>query len=605
MKIMFARNIAFRPCGREGCMNCFFCHQEWDPERGGLICPHCKQQNLLPPEERKAICLRALACERNRRQEEAFRLYTLLAASHDPDGGEGYGRCFEYGIGTGRDLSRAATAYFLAAEDGSDHAAYRLARLLLNKPALQSGNGTPLFWACAAAAFCVDEASYLLYRFGRRLGIQDEERFYRLREAALAGNRSALRRLGHAYRFGLYTEKNAARALYCYRKLPRTGLLFRWLHRELTPERPELLPLPDYADFLLSLGEEAGKIGAPAVGLRLFLLAAEEGSAEAAYRAAVCYRDGNGIGRDLDEAVRLFELAGSRGSAEAELMLGRLYEGELNDRTSAALHYEKAAESGRPEYAYIVGDFYLSDAQEDGVRCAVPWLRRAAEGGVLDARRRLSEIEGSLSDIYNRALDAQLAGDMRRAYELYKSAAALGHPGALCNLGYCLQRGLGCTGDAASAAAAYREAAAAGNIPARLNLGLCYLRGEGIRRDFRLARQYLSDLPDPYAKEAEAALAGMEERRKAKRAARLYTAAAAAFFRGDVGEALRLRVRAAEGGDARAAYVIGCHFEFGDGVAMDREKADRFYDGAASAGYGGSHARLKSGYLRVRRRLLP
>lgn len=584
-------------------MNCFFCHQEWDPERGGLICPHCKQRNVLPPEERRAICLRALACERNRRQDEAFRLYTLLAGSHDPDGGEGYGRCFEYGVGTGKDLARAAAAYFLAAEDGSDHAAYRLARLLWNRPSLQNGNGTPLFWACAAAAFCVDEASYLLYRYGRRLGLSDEERFYRLREAALAGNRAALVRLGHAYRFGLYTEKNAARALYCYRKLPRAGFLFRWLHRELTPERPELTPPPEYADFLLSLGEEAGTIGAPAVGLRLFLLAAEEGSAEAAYRAAVCYREGNGTERDLTEAVRLFELAGSNGSAEAELMLGRLYEGELSDRAEAARHYERAAAGGRPEYAYIVGDFYLEDASGEGVRRAVPWLRRAAEGGVADARRRLSEIEGSLSDMYNRALDAQQAGDMRRAYELYKSAAALGHPGALCNLGTCLQRGLGCAGNPAAAAAAYREAAAAGSIPARLNLGLCYLRGEGIRRDFRLARVYLSDLPSPYTGEAQAALRQMEEGRNRKRAAHLYAAAAAAFFRGDVGEALRLRVKAAESGDARAAYVIGCHFEFGDGVEMNREKADRFYDGAASAGYGGSHARLKSGYLRVRRRL--
>ena len=79
--------------------------------------------------------------------------------------------------------------------------------------------------------------------------------------------------------------------------------------------------------------------------------------------------------------------------------------------------------------------------------------------------------------------------------------------------------------------------------------------------------------------------------------------AAAVYHRGDVEGAITLRLASAKGGCARAAYMIGCHFEFGDGVPQDRDRATRWYESAANAGFLGSHSRLKSGYLREKRRI--
>jgi TPR repeat protein len=95
----------------------------------------------------------------------------------------------------------------------------------------------------------------------------------------------------------------------------------------------------------------------------------------------------------------------------------------------------------------------------------------------------------------------------------------------------------------------------------------------------------------------------MDAVRDAKRAHRLYSAAAAVYHRGDVEGAIRLRLEAAKSGSARASYMIGCHFEFGDGVVLDRERAARWYESAANAGFLGGHARLKSGYLREKRKI--
>jgi TPR repeat protein len=352
------------------------------------------------------------------------------------------------------------------------------------------------------------------------------------------------------------------------------------------------------------LGEEATTQGFCTTALRLYLLATEAGSIEGALRAASAYLGGVGTPPDREAAFRLYARAEERGSAEAGLALGRIYEREERDLAEAERHYLVAAECGMAEHQYILGDFYINhDKAGEGVRRAVPWLRRAAEGGCRPAAERLLGIDAHLAETYNRAVLAQEAGNVCEAFALYENAAALGHADALSNLGYCLQKGIGCTADLRAAATAYRDAVAAGSEAAIINLAVCYMRGYGVGRSFRRARELLLSAPKPYREAAKKLLLEMDTVRDAKRAHRLYSAAAAVYHRGDVEGAIRLRLAAAKCGSARAAYMIGCHFEFGDGVAPDRERAARWYESAASAGFLGGHARLKGGYLREKRKI--
>ena len=587
---------------------CTRCQKEWDHTEGGLICPECHTPATLDAAEAAELFRRAVSEEQDKRYENAVRLFSLLSEAGYPEGEEDYARCLEKGLGTARDYVRAADGYLVAAEHGSVRAAYRLGRLLLLHPRIGVEHGRAAFWLRTAAALGSADASYLLACSGEHLGLSPIERLSYLDAAARGASKKAIKRMARLYRSGKAVEKNPGAAMWFLRTLPRPSrlslLLLRILYRNPKEARPPLITAGDPAAALFTLGEEASTQGFCATALRLYLLATERGSIEGALRAAAAYLGGVGTPPNREEALRLYGCAEERGSAEAGLALGRLYEREERDLAEAERHYLIAAECGMAEHRYILGDFYINnDKAGEGVRRAVPWLRRAAEGGCRPAAERLLEIDAYLAETYNRAVLAQEAGNACEAFALYENAAALGHADALSNLGYCLQKGIGCTADLRAAARAYRDAVAAGSEAAIINLAVCYMRGYGIGRDFAKARALLLDAPRPYREAAKKLLLEMDTVREAKRAHRLYSAAAAVYHRGDVEGAIRLRLEAAKRGSARASYMIGCHFEFGDGVLLDRARAARWYESAASAGFLGGHARLKSGYLREKRKI--
>lgn len=587
-------------------MICNRCRKEWDYEELGLSCPYCHAQAHLDATEAAALFRRAVTYEQDKKYEEALRRYTLLSLAGYPEGEEAYARCLEKGIGAPRDAARAADGYLDAAEHGSCRAAYRLGRLLSVHPRLGDGRGTPSFWFRAAAALGSADAAYALAVSGERYGLSEEERIAYLHAAAGEGHTAAIRRLCRAYRRGRGVERSAGVALWYYRTLPHPSplmlLVFRLFLGDPSPVEPTVPLLPGRTASLFELGEEAASQGFAATALRLYLPAAEAGHTEAALRVGDAYHEGVGTPADSAAAISYYRRAEAESSAEAALILARIFEREQNDIPEAERHYLAAAECGMAEHQYILGEFYLTHNKKgEGVRRAVPWLRRAAQGGCVAAGDRLSAIDAHLAETYSRAVAAQNAGNVREAFSLFESAAALGHAASLSNLGYCLQKGLGCTADLGAAAAAYREAVAAGSEAARLNLAVCYVHGLGIRRDYAAARALLSDVAEAYRPAAEELAATIEEGRRKKRAQHLYAAAAAVYHRGDVEGAIRLRLAAAKMGSARASYMIGCHFEFGDGVPLDRDKAAVWYEAAATAGFSGSHSRLKGGYLREKR----
>ena len=50
-------------------------------------------------------------------------------------------------------------------------------------------------------------------------------------------------------------------------------------------------------------------------------------------------------------------------------------------------------------------------------------------------------------------------------------------------------------------------------------------------------------------------------------------------------------------------YRLGCHLEYGEGIAEDRSRAAALYRAAAEAGYNGMNIRMKCGFLHQRRLL--
>ena len=92
-------------------------------------------------------------------------------------------------------------------------------------------------------------------------------------------------------------------------------------------------------------------------------------------------------------------------------------------------------------------------------------------------------------------------------------------------------------------------------------------------------------------------------RRHIKTGRKFYSISTVLYRRGELGDAIRFRSIAAQLGYARAMYVMGCHYEFGDGVDEDRVKANAWYARAMAAGLDMVRIDLKGSYLRERKRL--
>ena len=128
--------------------------------------------------------------------------------------------------------------------------------------------------------------------------------------------------------------------------------------------------------------------------------------------------------------------------------------------------------------------------------------------------------------------------------------------------------------------------------------------GGGVNVDFRMAEKLLTEARDAgFYDDATRLLNEIAERRQKKRARAVYSAATEVYRRGEIQKAIKLRAIAANMGSARAEYVLGCHFEYGDGLPQDIEKAKYYYKRAREHGFRDILLEMKVGFLRERRLL--
>ena len=86
----------------------------------------------------------------------------------------------------------------------------------------------------------------------------------------------------------------------------------------------------------------------------MYRLAAEQGDAEAQYRLALMYEQGEGVPENNKQAVKWYRLAAEQGYVEAQYELGVRYmdgnDGVIQDYVYAHMWYNLAASNGA-EYA--------------------------------------------------------------------------------------------------------------------------------------------------------------------------------------------------------------------------------------------------------------
>lgn len=126
-------------------------------------------------------------------------------------------------------------------------------------------------------------------------------------------------------------------------------------------------------------------------------IAAEHGSTEAQFLLAICFRDGTGVPKDYEEAVRRLRLAAEEGDWNAQYMLGILY---------------------LPEHRHKFTGLLSSDLTE-----AYAWVNLAAGMATdLDSQKFIQS--NTITDIESKLSNEQILAAQKRSREILSQIEA-------------------------------------------------------------------------------------------------------------------------------------------------------------------------------------
>ena len=185
---------------------------------------------------------------------------------------------------------------------------------------------------------------------------------------------------------------------------------------------------------------------------------AEKGDAGAMNNLGWCYKNGNGVEKNYEEAVKWYKKAAEKGDASAMNNLGHCY--------------------------------YYGEGVEKNYEEAVKWYRKAAEKGDAWAMRNLGICYDNGEGIEKNEAEAEKW--YKKAFPLFLQKAKVGNAGAMCNLGNCYYNGNGVEKNYEEAVKWFKKAAEKGNDTAMNNLGACYENGEGVEKNYEEAVKWFT-----------------------------------------------------------------------------------------------------------------
>lgn len=593
-------------------VTCKKCGREWDDTMSSE-CPFCYEitDNV---ENAEMLMAKAYAMQNEKgirallpgTKREIAELYARAAKMGEAEAQYRYALCLEEGNGVKRSTENAIVWYKLAARQCLAKAQYKLAMSLL----AESEGGTPpdiaYFWLRVAAEFGNADAQYRLshcYADGEGTTPSPKHAVYWLCESAENGSVTAAYEIAQIFTEGKIIDANYAVARWFLAKYEGSD---KRAHHMLMKLGQGLAESPDgiikirHSEERFELGMRAMKEKEYPIAFRLFSMSADEGYLPACDTLALCYINGHGTAPDIAEGKKLLEHAHSHGCASATLHIGDCYRDGIfpRDFDKAMQYYKIAAESGDAQAQCTLANCYFEGKiTECNIPLAGKWYERSGAQGYEGALPMMQKIHKYVEDSFNRGVDAEENLDYENAMKYYIEAAEFSHSGALCNLGKCYQKGLGCKKDCKKAVECYRKAIAGGSDIAKFNMGICYLRGQGVEYSYDNAAKYLSEAYADGIQEAKKLLDDMAERKRKKTAQSIYSTSCVVYRRGEADKALQMRLYAAKIGNPRAQFLVGCHYEFGIGVEENRQTAQLWYKKAVLGGYDTSKSNLKRAFL--------
>jgi uncharacterized protein len=126
---------------------------------------------------------------------------------------------------------------------------------------------------------------------------------------------------------------------------------------------------------------------------------AEQGNADAQLILGKMYMGGQGVVKDLDQAIKWFNASAAQGNADAQFFLGSFYLLPHKDIAEGVKWLRLSAEQGNQDAQWLLGKAYLQGDKElprDPVQAEM-WLRLAAKDNLEFYENTLRAAEGQMS----------------------------------------------------------------------------------------------------------------------------------------------------------------------------------------------------------------
>ncbi|WP_244219678.1 tetratricopeptide repeat protein [Corallococcus interemptor] len=215
-----------------------------------------------------------------------------------------------------------------------------------------------------------------------------------------------------------------------------------------------------------------------------YLVAARAGRVEAMTNAGLHLVYGDGVRKDVKQALKWMRKAARLGDDVAVFNLGVFYgkgRGGIINKRLAERWYRRAVALGFPPAKGNLADLLYFSRSRKKWKEAVALYRQLARNGDIAALY-------NLANAYERGRG--VTRNLRKAIQLYKKGAAAGDAEAQCVLGWMSLNGVEGARDVLGAIRWYQEAAKQGHVSGFFSLGQIYAEGDGVPRSKARAARY-------------------------------------------------------------------------------------------------------------------
>ena len=552
----------------------------WSGEYKSTTCPQCNKKIRLSHAditERSSKIKNALTAHDF---ETAIENYIILADFGNIDAQRELGILLENGELINRDLDRAMKYFLLAAEQNDAVSAYRYSRL-----ASRTSDVAARFWLMFSAVLGCKEAYLPAAECFVAEGDQTRAGyFYCL--AAEEEDPDAIVTLAKRYHSGIGVEASEAYARWYLDKLalpPFHAIKLAYQLRAVEAKEPPRVNFEDYDAFIRSLAKDAEKHKYATAFLKLNEILADRGDTSALSVLGMLYAEGVGCEKNLVIAVRHLERAAAQGNSNAYYYLGDLFTTGKSfevDINRALTNYRLAAEHGIPAAYETMGDIFTEGKLiARNLAHAVDLYDKAAEAGIISAKKKSDVLKAKRETFFKYAKEAEHL-DPAQCFRNCAIATAMGYPPAARMLAHLYELGRGTKKDRARAFLWYKTALETGEKHASFDVGRCYAYGIGTDFNYSKALDYFKLALDSGYSTAEREISRLIENRHRRISEKSFSTAMRLLYQRKFKAAKYYLDYCKSLENPKAIYTLGCLYEFGVGLDVNKDYAFSLYEDA-------------------------